>query len=75
VVANIFGRHISGLRAWLIWAFVHLMYIVQFRSRITVFIEWAIEDLTFSRGRASSASFLLVGGQRGDESVETRPDE
>src|SRR3989454_9368956 len=36
--------------AWLIWAFVHLMYIVQFRSRLTVFIEWAIEDLTFNRG-------------------------
>jgi NADH:ubiquinone reductase (H+-translocating) len=49
-VANIFGRHISGLLAWLIWAFVHLMYLIQFRSRITVFIEWAIEDLTFSRG-------------------------
>jgi NADH:quinone reductase (non-electrogenic) len=49
-VANISGRHVSGLLAWLIWAFVHLMYIVQFRSRITVFIEWAIEDLTFSRG-------------------------
>jgi NADH:ubiquinone reductase (H+-translocating) len=49
-VANIFGRHISGLPAWLIWAFVHLMYIVQFRSRLTVFIEWAIEDPTFSRG-------------------------
>jgi len=49
-VANIFGRHISGLLAWLIWAFVHLMYIVQFRSRLTVFIEWAIEDLTFNRG-------------------------
>jgi NADH dehydrogenase len=49
-VANIFGLHISGLPAWLVWAFVHLMYLVQFRSRITVFIEWAIEDLTFSRG-------------------------
>jgi len=49
-VANIFGRHLSGLPAWLVWAFVHLMYIVQFRSRLTVFIEWAIEDLTFSRG-------------------------
>jgi NADH dehydrogenase len=49
-VANIFGRHVSGLPAWLIWAVVHLMYIVQFRSRLTVFIEWAIEDLTFSRG-------------------------
>ena len=49
-VANIFGRHISGLPAWLIWAFVHLMYVVQFRSRLTVFIEWAIEDVTFNRG-------------------------
>jgi len=49
-IANIFGFHLSGLLAWLIWAFVHLMYIVQFRSRLTVFIEWGIEDLTFSRG-------------------------
>ena len=40
----------SGFPAWLVWAFIHLLYIVQFRSRITVFVEWAIEDLTFSRG-------------------------
>jgi hypothetical protein len=26
------------------------MYIVQFQSRIVVFIQWAIQDLTFSRG-------------------------
>ena len=49
-VANIFGFHISGLAAWLVWAFVHLMYIVEFRSRILVFVRWAIQDLTFSRG-------------------------
>jgi len=49
-VANAFGLHLSGFAAWLIWAFIHLVYIVQFRSRITVFVEWAIEDLTFSRG-------------------------
>ena len=49
-VANAFGLHLSGLPAWLIWAFIHLMYIVQFRSRITVFVEWAIEDLTFNLG-------------------------
>jgi NADH dehydrogenase len=40
----------SGLPAWIIWAFIHLMYIVQFQSRILVFIQWAIQDLTFSRG-------------------------
>ena len=48
-VANVFGRHISGLPAWLVWVFIHLMYIVQFQSRILVFIQWAIQDLTFNR--------------------------
>lgn len=49
-VANVFGLHISGLPSWLVWAFIHLMYIVEFQSRIRVFIKWAIQDLTFSRG-------------------------
>ena len=49
-VANIFDAHISGFFAWIIWAFIHLMYLVQFQSRILVFIQWAIQDLTFNRG-------------------------
>jgi NADH:quinone reductase (non-electrogenic) len=49
-VANIFGVHVSGLPAWLIWLFVHLMYIVEFQSRVLVFIQWGFEYLTFSRG-------------------------
>jgi NADH dehydrogenase len=49
-VANIFGLHISGFLAWLIWLFIHLMYIVQFQSRVQVFIQWGFEYLTFSRG-------------------------
>ncbi|HEY1342008.1 MAG TPA: NAD(P)/FAD-dependent oxidoreductase [Bryobacteraceae bacterium] len=38
-VARIFGVHLSGLIAWLVWIFVHLMYLVQFQSRIIVFIQ------------------------------------
>ena len=49
-VANVFGIHLWGLPAWIVWAFVHLMYIVEFQSRVLVFIQWAIQDLTFSRG-------------------------
>ncbi|HTR37548.1 MAG TPA: NAD(P)/FAD-dependent oxidoreductase [Bryobacteraceae bacterium] len=49
-VADVFGLHISGLPAWLIWVFIHLMYIVEFQSRLLVFIRWAYEDLTFNRG-------------------------
>jgi NADH:ubiquinone reductase (H+-translocating) len=49
-VANVFGVHLWGLPAWLVWAFIHLMYIVEFQSRIVVFMKWAIQDITFSRG-------------------------
>jgi NADH dehydrogenase len=49
-VANVFGAHLSGLLAWLVWAFIHLMYLINFQSRIVVLIQWAIQDLTFNRG-------------------------
>ena len=49
-VANIFGVHVSGLLAWLMWLFIHLIYIVEFQSRVSVFIQWGFEYLTFSRG-------------------------
>ncbi|MGH9325559.1 MAG: NAD(P)/FAD-dependent oxidoreductase [Terriglobia bacterium] len=49
-VANIFGVHVSGLTAWIIWLFIHLMYIVEFQSRVLVFIQWGFQYVTFSRG-------------------------
>ena len=35
---------------WTIWAFIHLMYLVQFQSCILVFVQRAIQDRTFNRG-------------------------
>ena len=49
-VADVFGAHLSGFIAWLVWAFIHIVYLVNFQSRVLVFIQWAIQDLTFSRG-------------------------
>jgi NADH dehydrogenase len=49
-VARIFGLRLHGLIAWLVWIFVHIMYLVQFQSRIMVFIQWGFLYLTFSRG-------------------------
>jgi NADH dehydrogenase len=49
-VANIFGMHLSGLLAWLVWLFIHLIYIVEFQSRVLVFIQWGFQYLTFNRG-------------------------
>src|SRR5260370_19604936 len=42
-VANIFRIHLSGLLAWLMWLFIHLIYIVEIQSRISVFIQWGFE--------------------------------
>src|SRR5260370_73501 len=49
-VANIFGIHVSGLLAWLMWLFIHLIYIVEFQRRELVFIQCGFGYLTFSRG-------------------------
>ena len=48
-VANIFGIHVSGIVAWFIWLFIHLIYIVEFQSRIIVFIQWGFLYLSFNR--------------------------
>ena len=55
-VANAFGAHLSGFLAWLVWVFIHLMYLITFESRLKVLIQWAIQDLTFNR-----ASRLITG--------------
>jgi NADH:ubiquinone reductase (H+-translocating) len=49
-VATISVLHLSGLLAWLTWLFIQLIYIVEFQSRVMVFIQWGFEYLTFSRG-------------------------
>src|SRR5713101_1030808 len=49
-VANVFGVHLAGLPAWLIWSLIHILYLVQYQSRVVVFLKWAIQDLTFNRG-------------------------
>ena len=64
-VANVFGFHLWGFPAWLIWLFIHLMYIVEFRSRVLVFIQWAFLYLTSNRGArlitGDTASDVLAG--------------
>jgi NADH dehydrogenase len=46
-----FGRvRFAGRLAWLLWLFVHIMYLVGFRNRIVVFIEWAYAYFTYQAG-------------------------
>jgi NADH dehydrogenase len=67
-VANIFGVHVSGFIAWFIWAFIHLLYIVQFQSRILVAVEWGFLYLSFSR-----SARLITGELNPDPSPSDPP--
>ena len=49
-VAEIAGLRFSGLVAWLLWCFVHIFYLIGFRNRLIVMMEWAWAYLTYQRG-------------------------
>jgi len=49
-VANIFGFEVSGFPAWFVWAFIHILNLIEFQNRIIVIVRWAFQYLTFSRG-------------------------
>ena len=49
-VADIGKLHFSGVLAWILWLFVHLMLLVEFENRVVVFIRWAFQYFTFNRG-------------------------
>jgi NADH:ubiquinone reductase (H+-translocating) len=55
-----FGKiHISGFLAWLSWLFVHIFFLIGFRNRVIVLIEWAWSYFTYERGAR-----LITGDDR-----------
>lgn len=41
---------LSGYLAWLAWLFVHIFFLIGFRNRLIVMIQWAWSYLTYERG-------------------------
>ncbi len=58
-----FGKiHISGFMAWLSWLFVHILFLIGFRNRLLVFIQWAWSYVTYERSaRLITGSTYLPG--------------
>ena len=49
-VADIRGFKFSGFFAWLLWSIVHIFFLIGFRNRFRVFVEWMWHYFTFKRG-------------------------
>ena len=49
-VADFPGFELSGFAAWLLWTLAHIYYLIGFRNRLVVMVNWAWSYLTFDRG-------------------------
>jgi NADH dehydrogenase len=49
-IAEIGNLRFSGFIAWLAWIFVHLFFLIGFRNRVAVLMEWAWAYMTWQRG-------------------------
>lgn len=49
-IADFGGFRLTGFPAWLTWSLVHLMLLVDFRSRVVVYLNWSWAFFTYGRG-------------------------
>ncbi len=49
-VVNFHGLKVTGLLAWLSWSFIHILFLIDFRNRLMVFIQWAFAFFFNSKG-------------------------
>jgi NADH dehydrogenase len=74
-VAELGPLRLSGLLGWLVWVVVHILFLIGFRNRLLVMVEWAWAYVTFNRGvRLITGDTTLASRQRRrvEESTEPR---
>lgn len=68
-VGHIWRLNVTGLLGWLIWAGVHILYLIGFRNRVLVMFQWAWAYLTWQRG----ARLITRDDERQDEDARQTP--
>ena len=49
-VADLNFIHLSGRLAWIVWLFIHIIFLVGFRNRLAVLMQWAWSYISFNKG-------------------------
>jgi NADH:ubiquinone reductase (H+-translocating) len=49
-IADFGFMQVTGFLAWMLWLFVHILYLVGFRNRVSVLVQWAYAYFTYQRG-------------------------
>ncbi len=59
-IAEIGRAKISGFAAWFLWLFIHILFLIDFRNRVAVLMDWAWAYLTWQR----SSRVILTAPER-----------
>ena len=62
-VAEIKGKKLTGYPAWLAWLVVHLMFLIGFRNKFSVLMQWTYSYFTYKRGAR------IITGTSGEKSA------
>lgn len=62
-VADIGGRKLSGFPAWVAWLGIHLLFLVGFRNKFSVLLQWTYSYFTYKRGAR------IITGVSGEKSA------
>jgi NADH dehydrogenase len=61
-VARIGRLRLSGFIAWIAWLLLHIVYLIDFRNRVLVLIDWAWSYFTYQRGSRLITGHRLDAG-------------
>ncbi|MFZ2141556.1 MAG: NAD(P)/FAD-dependent oxidoreductase [Xanthobacteraceae bacterium] len=67
-VAQVGRIQLSGLAAWLLWCLAHIYFLIGFRNRLLVMVNWAWSFATFQRGAR------LITGIVGAQTRDVKPE-
>ena len=68
-IADFGWIRLTGFVAWVIWGIVHIFFLIGFRNRASVFLNWLWAWVTYGRGAR------LITGEMTTLAAESRIDE
>ncbi|MEA2528311.1 MAG: hypothetical protein QOF73_5538 [Thermomicrobiales bacterium] len=66
-VADYKGLQLSGFIAWVLWGWVHIFRIIEYKNRFLVFLRWMWAYVTYQRGAR------VIASERPPETVSEVP--
>lgn len=72
-IAHIGRIQIGGFLAWMLWLLVHIFFLITFRNRVAVLMNWAYQYFTYKRGARLITGHRLKAGAESDVAIAALP--